>query len=134
MVLQLVKAHRALVRAHVPIPAPMLRADGTAIADADADAQSVRLHALKHAVANRHVEFSSGAPRSYAVEAHTLYAAAAVGPTAPTHCYNTHYNPWRHALYRLTWLSAHSQGGSRTCSSTSTTSSSSSGAQTTRQR
>ena len=73
MLLQLVKAHRALVRAHVPIPAPMLRADGTAIADADADAQSVRLHALKHAVANRHVEFSSGVPRSAMLSKHTHY-------------------------------------------------------------
>jgi hypothetical protein len=74
MVLQLVKAHRALVRAHVPNPAPMLRADGTAIAEADA--QSVRVHALKHAVANGHVEFSSGAQCSHEAAAATAAAAA----------------------------------------------------------
>ena len=100
MVLQLVKAHRALVRAHVPIPAPMLRADGTAIADADADAQSVRLHALKHAVANRHVEFSSGAPRSAMLSKHRLRSGSC--GTDRTRLSHTHYNPWRHALYRLT--------------------------------
>ena len=74
--LQLVKAHRALVRAHVPIPAPMLRADGTAIADADANEQSVRLHALKHAVANGHADFSSGARQCRSTVA---AAAAAIG-------------------------------------------------------